>query len=99
MGARAGRAALEIACEPRLELRERRRIRVVLQPRVGKAELLCTFGESRREPCKCGAALLDERGAELRDALRPRLERVAPRQSELHAAQRCVALRERREVV
>ena len=99
-GPEPGRAALEIAGEPRLERFPRRRLRLVAEHRrrPGRAP--------RRVRAKPGASaasvsrrLCHELRAEQRDLLRPRLECVPAREAELHAPQRGVPLRERGEVV
>src|SRR3954452_23897165 len=94
MWAEPGRAALDVAHEPRVEELARRRLRVVVQARVRETELLGAFGEERRQPFEGRAPLLDEHRAEARDALGPRLERAAVGQRELHATQRGVPLRQ-----
>ena len=74
--------------------------RVVAERAVGKAELAGHGGEARRERRdRRPAARATSSRAELGHALRPRRERGAVGEPELHAAQRRVPLRERRGVV
>jgi hypothetical protein len=91
----SGRAAIDVPVEPCLERLHGRRLRVVAEVRVRQAELSGALGEAGREQAQHFPACVDERAAEGRDAFRPRLECVTRRDSELHTAQRCVALRER----
>ena len=99
-GPRPGRAAREVGVEPRLERGRGRRLAVVAERRARKPELAARAPRSpararRSRPRRAADELRAERG----DALRPRRERRAVGEPELHAPQRGVPLRERRGVV
>jgi hypothetical protein len=95
----AGRPALQVARESRVEVCDGGRLRVVGEPRFLEQKLARAGGEAGREELQGLAPMPNELRAEGCDLLGPRLEGVPAREPELHAAERCVALRERREVV
>src|SRR5829696_1305751 len=91
----AGRAALDVRIETRVQLVDRQSFLFVHQRGVGEPEGFSLRVEARCEERDELAPSALELASELGDLLRPRLDRVARRLAGTNTPQRGVALRER----
>src|SRR5262249_61042919 len=94
-----GSPAVEVAVEPGLEVRDLRRLALVAQLGLHEPELAGAFREARLERRNSLMPPDDELGAERRDLLVPRRERLTRREPLRHPAQRSVALTDGRSVL
>ena len=87
MRAEPRRAARDVGFEASRQGFDRRCVALVRQGRPREAELPRSLAEPRLELREDRTARIDQARTEIGEALRPRLERVAAGEAELHAAE------------